>query len=222
VALPSPITGVLLDWRGTLVCDPAERLWIGAAAASIGRPFDAASVAETEAAIAAAAGRPDLRARMARAGCDRAEHRDLHMEIARVAGVDPELARALYELDFDPAFHPMFPDVAGTLAALSDRGVRIGVLSDIHFDLRPEFEAAGLARYVDAFVLSYEHGVQKPDAAIFELALEALGVDAPHALMVGDDVVRDGGASLLGIPTLLLPPLREVVPRGLGVLVDLV
>ena len=81
----------------------------------------------------------------------------------------------------------------------------MAVVSDIHFDLRPEFAGAGLGDFVDAFVLSFEHGVQKPDRRIFEIALDALAVDAPDALMVGDRASHDGAAIGAGIATWLLP-----------------
>jgi putative hydrolase of the HAD superfamily len=51
---------------------------------------------------------------------------------------------------------------------------------------------------VGTYVLSYEHGVQKPDPRLFTLACEALGVDARDTLMVGDDRRADGGAAALG------------------------
>ena len=82
-------------------------------------------------------------------------------------------------------------------------------------DLRPEFRAADLDRFVDAYVLSFEHSMQKPDAAMFDLALGALGLQARDVIMVGDDPRRDGGAALVGIRTLLVPPLPDCVPRGL-------
>jgi HAD superfamily hydrolase (TIGR01509 family) len=121
------------------------------------------------------------------------------------AGLDPALAETLYGLDLEPLAHPFYEDVPETLARLKSLGVWVAVVSDIHFDLRPEFALRGLDGLVDDFILSFEHGVQKPDPRIFMLALETLGVQASEALMVGDRPDRDGGAVLAGIPTLLLP-----------------
>jgi HAD superfamily hydrolase (TIGR01509 family) len=47
-------------------------------------------------------------------------------------------------------------------------------------------------------VLSYEHGVQKPDPRLFRTACTALGVEPRDVLMVGDDRRADGGAAALG------------------------
>jgi HAD-hyrolase-like len=91
--------------------------------------------------------------------------------------------------------------------------VRVGIVSDIHFDLRPAFADAGLADLVDSFVLSFEHGVQKPNPQIFRVALERLAVEPAETLMVGDRASHDGAAVELGIPTVLVPPLK---PRHIG------
>ena len=55
---------------------------------------------------------------------------------------------------------------------------------------------------VDAVVLSGEVGARKPEPAIFEAALAALGVDAAAALFVGDRLVDDvAGAAAVGMTT---------------------
>ncbi len=139
------------------------------------------------------------------------------------AGLDEELANALYDLDFEPENHPFFPDVADTLQILKARGVTTSVVSDIHFDLRPEFAAAGLDDLVTSFVLSFEHGVQKPDPAIFRIAAESLALDPHDLLMVGDRASHDGGAIALGITTLLVPSLPTTdVPRQLSAVIALI
>ena len=62
----------------------------------------------------------------------------------------------------------------------------------------------------DAVILSFEVGAVKPDRSIFQRALDALGVPAARALMVGDNAVDDAGAARLGIRTLLLPRTQGV------------
>ena len=58
---------------------------------------------------------------------------------------------------------------------------------------------------MSAWILSFEHGIQKPDPAIFQVALDELGVSAAQALMAGDRASHDGGAAQLGIDTMILP-----------------
>ena len=54
--------------------------------------------------------------------------------------------------------------------------------------------------YFAAVIVSAEVGVGKPDARIFKLAAERLGVDPREAVMVGDSLVRDvAGAKSAGM-----------------------
>lgn len=207
--------GVVFDWRGTLVTTLAPREWVRAALRRLGRDDRAEATARIWAAIAEAAGEPD---RLDAPGVDSdvAAHRDAYHGVFADAGLDAELADALYAVESDPAYNPFAIDAAPVLRAVARHGVRIAVLSDIHFDLRPAFAAAGLADVVDAFVLSFEHGVQKPDPRMFRLALDKLGTEPDQTLMVGDRAGPDGGALHVGMPTLLLPPLTDVRQRRLG------
>ncbi|MBE1488885.1 HAD family hydrolase [Plantactinospora soyae] len=206
--MPS-ISAVLLDWRGTLVYTPPLTVWVERSLRRAGLDTAPSEVARIEAALLAAFRQPEVV--QAEVGADRsvARHRESYDRLFAAAGIPGRLAEALYEVESDPAENPFAPDVAPTLAALAGAGIRIGVISDIHFDLRPVFAAAGLNGYVDSFVLSYEHGVQKPDPAIFRIALAELGVKPGAALMVGDRSGYDGAAVEVGIPTLLLPPLAD-------------
>ena len=53
-------------------------------------------------------------------------------------------------------------------------------MSNIGWDLRPVFRAHGLDAFVDAYVLSYEHGIQKPDGRLFRAACEADRAGSPR------------------------------------------
>ena len=215
------IRGVLFDWRGTLVADPPDEWWVTTALERLGRNrADAPAIA---AALDAASRTPEVAERMHNLDCSASQHRAATMLWFRTAGLDDDFAAVLYTLDFEPENHPFFPDVADTLRALHARGIATSVVSDIHFDLRPEFEAAGLGQLIDSYVLSFEHGVQKPDAEIFRIAADSLAMHPDELLMVGDRSSHDGGAVAFGITTLLVPPLRTAdVPRNLGVVLSMV
>ncbi|WP_433493703.1 HAD family hydrolase [Micromonospora sp. CA-248089] len=79
-----------------------------------------------------------------------------------------------------------YADTVATLSALRDSGVRIGVVSNVGRDIRKCFARHGLDGYVDAFVLSYEVGLVKPDPRIWGVALEALHA-APGQTLMADD-----------------------------------
>jgi putative hydrolase of the HAD superfamily len=96
------------------------------------------------------------------------------------------------------------------------------VVSNFHRDLRPAIAAHGLADYVDAVVISSEHGFQKPDTRMFTMALDLLGVEASDALMVGDWAPNDGVAVSIGIDTLLLPMPADVSHCRLAAVLRLV
>lgn len=162
------------------------------------------------------------RGRQARLRCDlgAAEHRQGWLATATaVPGVTSEIADAFYECITDPARWQPYPDTADTLGALRAAGVRIGILSNCGWDLRPAFQRTGLYQFVDSWTLSYEHGRQKPDPELFRIACAALGVRPAQTLMVGDDVSTDTGALAVGIPVFLLPPASPYpAPRGLGLI----
>ena len=111
----------------------------------------------------------------------------------------------MYGLLGHPSFHPIYPDVAPALAAINAAGIPVAVVSDFHVDLREHARLAGIDGLVDHWIISFEHGVQKPDPSIYRIALDALGAPADATLMVGDRPSHDGAAALLGIDTLILP-----------------
>ncbi|MCE5198990.1 MAG: HAD family hydrolase [Armatimonadota bacterium] len=82
---------------------------------------------------------------------------------------------------------------AETVLTIKNRGLKIGLLSDIW---SPYY--AGVERVLpevveasDAIVLSCRTGVRKPDTSNFRTAIDALGVEASEALMVGDTYTHD-------------------------------
>ena len=87
------------------------------------------------------------------------------------------------------------------LDSLREHGLRLGLVSNA-FDpgwlLHRDLEQMGLAQRLDFSVFSSEVGMRKPHAAIFERALEALGVKPENALFVGDRLYEDvrGGAEV--------------------------
>jgi FMN phosphatase YigB (HAD superfamily) len=202
------VRGVLFDWRGTLVTGLSPHDWVREALLRLDRDGDNGLVAEVLSAIRAAAGQPD---RLAGPNADTSAviHRCIYYDVFADAGLDSDLADALYAVESDPSFNLFAVDVAPTLRRLAAAGSKIGVISDIHFDLRPAFADHDLLDLVDTFVLSYEHGVQKPDPAIFQIALQELETTPPETLMVGDRASHDGPAVELGLTTLLLPPLTN-------------
>jgi HAD superfamily hydrolase (TIGR01549 family) len=97
----------------------------------------------------------------------------------------------------------LFEDVLPVLDELRRAELRIGLVSNGIRDL-----TAFVAHHrldVDAIVDSRTHGRVKPHPTIFQAALEVLGVDAAHAVMVGDSLEEDiEGARALGMRAILI------------------
>jgi HAD superfamily hydrolase (TIGR01549 family) len=219
----SSYEAVLFDWSGTLVHDPPPVDRLALALSSIDRELRAEHVANTLAAITAAARLPDVVDALRDEDTSTTRHRAANMMWFQRAGLDSELAEALYAVDADPDNRPLYTDVAETLAAIHHAGVKIAVVSDIHLDLRLLLEVQGVGDLIDAYALSFELGCQKPDPRMFLTALDLLDTYADKALMVGDRCSHDGGAVDVGIATLILPPPPAVVgARGLDAVARLV
>jgi putative hydrolase of the HAD superfamily len=149
-------------------------------------------------------------------------HRECWMDLlAPLDALAAGLAAHVYEGESSPRGWRPYPDAAPVLEALADRDVPVGVVSDTGWDVRTVFGAYDLDRFVQTFVMSFEHGATKPAPVLFHTACDALGV-APHeTLMVGDNHLTDGGAAAAGLTALVLPHVETGEARGLDVVVPL-
>jgi HAD superfamily hydrolase (TIGR01509 family) len=128
---------------------------------------------------------------------------------------------AYRELTAPDAWVP-YPDTEPALRALRDRGLRIGIVSDFAWDLRTHLAHHGLEDLVDVCVISCEVGREKPDPQLFLKACADLGADPRATLMVGDNPVRDGGATACGLRTYIFPAEQRTGDRGLAEVLRLV
>jgi putative hydrolase of the HAD superfamily len=88
-------------------------------------------------------------------------------------------------------------------AAFRARGGRTAILSNGVPEVMVRVtRERDLARTFDVVIVSYEVGVTKPDARIYELCLSRLGVEAAAALFVDDRPENIDGAARVGMQTL--------------------
>ncbi|MFJ2709010.1 HAD family hydrolase [Streptomyces sp. NPDC087428] len=204
-----PIKGVLFDFSGTLFRIESVRSWLAAALAERGVSVEEADFdryareLETSCALPGGPSPQRVPEALAEDWASRDEspqrHRAAYTGLARQVELpDPGLYDALYERHRVPEAWCPYPDAAEVLGGLAGSGVRIGVVSNIGWDLRPVFRAHGLDAFVDAYVLSFEHGTHKPDAQLFHTACTLLGQHPTDVVMVGDDRHADAGAAALG------------------------
>jgi FMN phosphatase YigB (HAD superfamily) len=218
------IDAVLFDFRGTLFNDEDDAAWIRSSGASIGRDLDDDEIVRILDRLSAVEREPEIAAALERCDTSLEVHRDTNLAWFRAAGIDDDLAVAIWARDGHPDATYAFEDALPVMAAMRAAGRGVAVVSDIHYDIRDHFRRHDLDEFVDSYVLSCEHGIQKPDAEMFTLALDALAVTAEHALMVGDTPANDGAATKVGIPTFLLPgPFQagRSGPRGLDAVLRL-
>jgi HAD superfamily hydrolase (TIGR01549 family) len=152
-------------------------------------------------------------------------HREVWIALYRAAGCErlaTGLSEELYEVTVGAESWEAFPDTLVTLKAVRERGLRIGVVSDTGFDLRPAMDLLGLSPFLDTMIMSFEHGICKPAAKVFLTACDQLQVDPERALMVGDNPLTDSGAVSAGMCVFLLPPPTRTGPRGLGHVLSLI
>lgn len=210
------IQAVMFDFSGTLFRLEHRASWLSDLVDEEGVTLDAAAQAELMRRMTAPVTLTvDLddehREAWERRDLDPRLHRKAYLEILRQSGVPgAEQGESLYRRLTDPAEWTPYPDTADVLKELSGAGVKVGVLSNIAFDIRPAFTARGLDAYIDEFVLSYEVGVVKPDPEVFRILVRRLGSPADETLMVGDHTDADGGARAIGCEFALVEPLPTI------------
>jgi len=108
--------------------------------------------------------------------------------LREVGRIDDGLAARLTAVYLKHRFEDIkpFSDVLPTLSILKD-GYRLGVVSN--GNSHPE--RCGLKGVFGFVVLSQDHGVEKPDPRIFEIALEEAGCSRGELLHVGDSLEND-------------------------------
>lgn len=167
--MPDPRTGLLIDFGGVLTSSP-----FGAFAAfceAEGLDFDAVAARFRGDAVA-----QEL---LVDLECGRIEEIAFERRFADLLGVAPDglIDRMFSGLRPDPAM------IAGVEAARRG-GVRTGLISNSW--ATRHYDPAVVARLFDARVISGEEGIRKPDPAIYELALERLGLPAERCVFVDD------------------------------------
>lgn len=155
----------------------------------------------------------------------RDRHREVWTALYDAAGCErlaPGLSEQVYALTVCADSWEAFPDTLPTLTALRDQGLRVGVVSDTGFDLRPAMDRLGLSPLLDTVVMSFEYGVCKPATRVFLAACDQLQADPERTLMVGDNPLTDSGAVAAGMCVFLLPRPASAGPRGLAHVLSLV
>jgi putative hydrolase of the HAD superfamily len=76
---------------------------------------------------------------------------------------------------------------------------KVGLISNAFSGLRPWIVEKKFADVFDAMIISAEVGIMKPDARIYRIALEKLGVDASESVFLDDFSENVEGAQAVGM-----------------------
>jgi putative hydrolase of the HAD superfamily len=95
----------------------------------------------------------------------------------------------------------LFPESLPVLEGLAKKRFRLGLVTDSQEPyVVPELQMLGLDRVFEVTVLSAHFGYRKPDARLFEAALEKMQLSREEVVYVGDSTDRDMiGAANAGI-----------------------
>lgn len=216
-----PIEAVLFDFANTLFRMLPTEAFLARIWARAGRDTAQLDSAAVAAQVQAAGRLPHVSAAQRDRDVSVTRHREATLawfrEVPAFAGIEQHA----YEAVLDPGSWYPYTDTAAVLRELGARGVPVGVVSDIPFDLRVNFAEHGLGELVGAYALSYEIGCEKPDPRMFLKACADLGADPRATLMVGDNAAKDGGAVACNLRVLLLPAEPRDTDRGLDAVLRL-
>ncbi len=190
------LDAVTVDAFGTLVLldDPASPLQAALAEHGIERPREAVAAAF----LAEAA---HYRPRSSR-GRDATSLEELRLECVGVF-LD-RLEAPLQAAGFVPAFmraisFRLAPGSLDALDRLRAAGLGLACVANWDVSLREQLEGLGVADRFHVILSSAEAGAEKPEPAIFQLALDQLAVPASRSLHVGDEHADREGASAAGM-----------------------
>jgi putative hydrolase of the HAD superfamily len=118
-----------------------------------------------------------------------------------------EVEGALFAGFRDPASFQVLPGAFELQADLARWGVRMAVISNWSEDLHTLLADLRLSGPLEFTLTSAEERCEKPDAEIFQRALERAGVSPENALHIGDSPRNDyDGARAAGMDALLVGP----------------
>jgi putative hydrolase of the HAD superfamily len=119
-------------------------------------------------------------------------------------------AVAMRQRCFELGLVEVEPLILDSLDRLRAAGIRTGLVSDAAADDVESWDRSPLVARLDAVVFSYQVGIRKPDARIYQMALDALGTSPSDALFVGDGGSNEHrGARDLGMRTVLVTRLAS-------------
>ena len=126
--------------------------------------------------------------------------------VLKEAGIEPKkeligsILKRMQQIKFERA---LFDDVLPSLGGLRDKGLILGLISNVDSDIKPVLDNLGLSPFLSAVLTSLDSGYSKPQPEIFREAARRVGIKPAESAYVGDqyqiDVVGAENAGMRGI-----------------------
>lgn len=126
--------------------------------------------------------------------------------LLKEAGINPiaELVRSIIvnmqQIKFNRV---LFDDVLPSLNQLKQKGLILGLISNVDSDVNPLLNKLGLTPLLQVIATSLDTGYHKPQPEIFKEAARQAGVKAQESMYIGDqyqiDILGSKGAGMQGI-----------------------
>ena len=142
---------------------------------------------------------------------------------------DEAMTDRLYETFSSFESYRLYDDVKPTLDAIEGAGYRVGLISNFDSWLEKMLIEMEVGHVFDPSIISGLVGVEKPDTAIYRIAIERAGVAPDRSVHIGDSPTMDmEPAAAIGIAPILLdrsgryPESRYARIQGLTELLPLI
>ncbi len=145
---------------------------------------------------------------------------------------DPEKNADILSVEFFKAVREIvepLPGVTETLKTLSERGLKLGLISNTIFpphEHDKDLDTFGMLQYIPNRIYSCEFGFRKPRPSIYEAGIKMLDLPAEEIVFVGDRYVEDvRGPQSLGMKAVLryfeIREYPDPMPEGFPVIKQL-
>ncbi len=125
---------------------------------------------------------------------------------------DSDLAEVMAQsyLDISPKMTALFPGAMDVLSYLQQK-YKLHLITNGFAEVQwIKLEHSGLQPFFEHIIISEEAGTQKPDKAIFDLAMQRANTHAEECIMVGDNYNTDiVGAKRVGMHQVFFNPHRK-------------
>ena len=136
-------------------------------------------------------------------------------------GLHPDVIPLTFEdayVELCPTKTNLFPHAHETLAYLQSKYTLHIISNGFESATRRKVAGTGLAKYFENIIISELVGINKPDKAIFEHALNLAGANKEESIMIGDSLEADiYGALNFGMDAIYFNPLKAPKPEDVAV-----